>query len=167
MVFSQLIWTAVCLHIMSASSTRVDFACVTSPCPETDLLTSSIRLRGVSSSASQPTSRLLLLVQSGAAAMKGCAKMSRSLSSQRNFEDIRKEARELLHDLRRWDAAALRRHFSLDCEAGRFRASLADAQYIVAREYGYSSWRKLKQRLESNLQDMSTSVSTALRDKCR
>ncbi len=86
--------------------------------------------------------------------------MSRSLPSQRNLEDIRKEARELLHDLRRRDAAALRRHYSLDCEAGKFPARLADAQYIVAREYGYRSWQKLKLRLESNLQDISTSVST-------
>jgi hypothetical protein len=90
--------------------------------------------------------------------------MSRSLPSQRNFEDIRKEARGLLHDLRREDARALRRHYSLDC-AGKFPARLADAQYIVAREYGYSSWQKLKQRLEANLQDISTSVSTILAPK--
>ncbi len=88
--------------------------------------------------------------------------MSRSLPSQRNFEEIRKEARELLHDLRRRDASALTRHYSLDCEAGKFPARLADAQYIVAREYGYRSWQKLKQRLEANLQDISTSVSELL-----
>ena len=76
--------------------------------------------------------------------------MTRSLPSQRHFEDVRKEARELLHDLRRWDAAALRRHYSVDCEAGKFPARLVDAQYIVAREYGYRSWQKLKQRLETN-----------------
>ena len=92
--------------------------------------------------------------------------MPRSLPSQRNFEDIKKEARELLHELRRWDANALRRHASLDCEAGRFYARLADAQYIVAREYGYRSWQNLKQCLETNLQDISTSASTVLRDKC-
>jgi hypothetical protein len=86
--------------------------------------------------------------------------MSRSLPSQLHFEDIRKEARELLHGLRRWDAAAVRRHYSLDCEAGKFPARLADAQYIVAREYGYRSWQKLKERLEANRQDISTSVST-------
>ena len=76
--------------------------------------------------------------------------MARSLPSQRQFEDIRKEARELLHDLRRWDATAVRRHYTVDCEAGKFPARLADAQYIVAREYGYRSWQKLKQRLETN-----------------
>lgn len=79
--------------------------------------------------------------------------MSRSLPSQRNFEDIRKEARELLHGLRRWDAGALRRHHSLDGEAGESPARLADAQYVVAREYGYRSWRKLKQRLEADLEN--------------
>ena len=88
--------------------------------------------------------------------------MSRSLPCQRNLEDIRKEARELLYDLRRWDAAALSRHYSLDCEAGKFPARLADAQYIVAREYGYRSWQKLKQSLDLNLRDPSTSVSTIL-----
>ncbi len=93
--------------------------------------------------------------------------MSRSLPSQRNFEEIRKEARELLHDLRRQDAAALGRHHSLDCEAGKFPARLADAQYIVAREYGYRSWQKLKQRLEANLQGISTSDSTILAPKSR
>lgn len=93
--------------------------------------------------------------------------MPRSLPSQRNFEDIRKEARELLHGLRRWDAVALSRHYSLDCEAGRFNARLADAQYIVAREYGYGSWQKLKQRLETNLQDISTSASAVFNRWCQ
>jgi hypothetical protein len=123
-------------------------------CPETELLTSSIRLRENSSLASQPISRLFLLIQVGAWGRRRGAKMSRSLSPKRNFEDIRKEARELLRDLQRWDAAAIKRHYSLDCEAGRFRARLADAQYIVAREYGYGSWQKLKLRLEAKLQDI-------------
>lgn len=91
--------------------------------------------------------------------------MLRSLPSQRNLEDVRKEARELLYDLRRWDAAALKRHYSLDCEAGKFPARLADAQYIVAREYGYSSWQKLQRRLEGNLQDAPPNLSTILARK--
>jgi len=43
---------------------------------------------------------------------------------------------------------------------------LADAQYIVRREYDGRSWQHLKQRLEANLQDISTSASTPLRDEC-
>ena len=92
--------------------------------------------------------------------------MSRSLPSQRNLEDIKKEARELLHELRRWNATAVRRHSSVDCEAGRFHARLADAQYIVPREYGYRSWQNLKQRLGANLQDISISASAVFRDNC-
>jgi hypothetical protein len=80
--------------------------------------------------------------------------MSRTLPSQRNFEDIKKEARELLHDLRRWDAAALKRHYSLDCEAGRFQARLADAQYIIAQEYGFRSWQKMKKLMITEFQDV-------------
>ena len=82
-----------------------------------------------------------------------------------HFEDIRKEARELLHDLLRWDAAALKRHYSVDCEAGKSPARLADAQYIVAREYGYRSWQKLKQRVEAKRQDISSNVSPILGSK--
>jgi hypothetical protein len=80
--------------------------------------------------------------------------MSRTLPSQRNFGDIKKEARELLHDLRRWNAAALKRHYSLDCEAGRFQARLADAQYIIAQEYGFRSWQRMKNRLITEFQDV-------------
>ena len=135
---------------------------VESPCPETDLVTSSLRPHGISSLASQAICRS----RGRAGGDEWGARMSRSLPSQRNFEDVKREARELLHQLRRWDATALRRHASLDCEAGRFGARLADAQYIIAREYGYRSWQNLKQRLESNLQDISPSASTILRDQC-
>ena len=135
------------------------------PRSETDLLTSSIRSHGISSLASQSMSGYLPPVNGGAGATKWGVRMSRSLPSQRNFEDIKKEARELLHELRRWDATTLRRHASLDCEAGRFQARLADAQYIVAREYGYRSWQNLKQCVETNFQDRSTGASTVLHDK--
>ena len=79
--------------------------------------------------------------------------MFRTLPSQGHFEDIEKEARELLHDLRRWDAGALKRLYSLDSEAGRFQARLADAQYIIAQEYGFRSWQMMKRRLITELQN--------------
>jgi hypothetical protein len=79
--------------------------------------------------------------------------MSRTLPSQGNFEVIEKEARELLHNLRRWDAAALQRYYSLDSEAGRFQARLADAQYIIAQEYGFRSWQMMKKRLVTEFRD--------------
>ncbi len=73
--------------------------------------------------------------------------MCRELFSEANLQDIRKEARDLLSNLRRGDAAAIGRYHSLDPLAGTYLPSLSDAQYIIAREYGYASWRKLKERL--------------------
>ena len=75
------------------------------------------------------------------------AKMFRTLPSQRNLEAIKNEAKNLLFELSRWDAAAVERQRSLDSDSGRFRARLADVQYIIAREYGFRSWQKLSDDL--------------------
>jgi hypothetical protein len=74
--------------------------------------------------------------------------MSRALDSQANLENIKKEARDLLHALRQRDAAALRRFDSLDPLTDTLVPTLAEAQYVIAREYGYASWRKLQERLD-------------------
>ena len=73
--------------------------------------------------------------------------MHRALSFHANLENIKQEARDLLHALRRGDASALRRYHSFDPLAGMLVPSLGEAQYIVAREYGCGSWQKLKERL--------------------
>ena len=73
--------------------------------------------------------------------------MSRTLTSQRNLDDFRQQARNLLHDLREGQPEAVKLFYLLDSEAGKFQARLADAQYIIAREHGYKSWRDLKQGL--------------------
>ena len=73
--------------------------------------------------------------------------MARTLSSQGNLELFEKEARNLLHDLRRSDASAVRWYFSLDPLAGDFQPGLGDARYVVARQYGFRSWQELKQRV--------------------
>lgn len=75
--------------------------------------------------------------------------MCRSLPSQANLEQIRKEARNFLHDLLRQDPSAIRRLYSLDALAGTFEARLADAQYVIAREYGCKSWPELKKRVNA------------------
>ena len=74
--------------------------------------------------------------------------MSRALPSYANLENIRKEARHLLHALRRHDATVLRRYHSLDSLNSSSAPSLAEAQYVIAREYGYTSWRKLQEGLD-------------------
>lgn len=59
--------------------------------------------------------------------------MSRNLPPHPNLEHLKKQAKDLLHDLKRRDSAL----------------KLADAQHRLAREYGFASWPKLKAYVES------------------
>jgi hypothetical protein len=59
--------------------------------------------------------------------------MSRHLPPHPSLEFLKKEAKTLLQDLQRRDAAA----------------RLADAQHQLAREYGFASWPKLKAFVET------------------
>ncbi|HEY6334151.1 MAG TPA: ankyrin repeat domain-containing protein, partial [Blastocatellia bacterium] len=75
--------------------------------------------------------------------------MSRKLPANPNLEYLRKQAKELLSDAHDGNSGA----------AGRFRAvvqfsraaslKLSDAQHIIAREYGFASWPRLKEHVES------------------
>jgi hypothetical protein len=77
--------------------------------------------------------------------------MDRSLLLH-DFEAMQKEARKLLHALHRKDATATERYRPFDLLDRNARATLADAQYIVARRYGFRSWATLKERLVVRLQ---------------
>jgi len=59
--------------------------------------------------------------------------MSRNLPPHPNLEHLKKQAKDLLHDLKQRDPAL----------------KLADAQHAIAREYGFASWPKLKAYVES------------------
>ncbi len=68
-----------------------------------------------------------------------------------NLEQQKKQARELLREIRSGNAAALsrlRRHHArwatLDEASVRQLVSLHDAQFVLAREQGFASWPKLK-----------------------
>jgi hypothetical protein len=78
------------------------------------------------------------------------AKMCTDLSSP-NLDDIKKEARDLLHALQRGDAAALSRYYSINFLSfnSLSQPRLVDAQYIIAREHGYSSWLELTEHIET------------------
>jgi hypothetical protein len=73
--------------------------------------------------------------------------MHHSLHPRANFEALQKEARKLLHDLKREDVTAAQRYRPLELLDGASSAGLADAQYLIARRYGFRSWKKLKQCL--------------------
>ena len=75
--------------------------------------------------------------------------MTRILNPRRNLFALEREARELLHDLRRMDPKAIQRYSSLDPLEWNSQPGLADTRYVVAREYGFKSWQELKQRVFS------------------
>lgn len=70
--------------------------------------------------------------------------MSRQLPSHPNLEHLRKQAKDLLHELQQQDPAL----------------KLSDAQHAIAREYGFASWPKLKVHVESlTIDSRSAAVS--------
>jgi ankyrin repeat protein len=73
------------------------------------------------------------------------------LPARPSLEQLRKQAKELLRAYRASDPAAtarLRAHKSnLTGPTGGQSAALADAQFVLAREYGFESWPKLKRHV--------------------
>ena len=76
---------------------------------------------------------------------------SQKLPERPNLEQLKKQAKNLLHAAQRGDAAALERIRSLPAfAAGADPAALAlhDAQSAIAREYGFASWKELRDQVE-------------------
>lgn len=69
---------------------------------------------------------------------------SSRLPANPSFEQLQKLAKELLKQYRAGDSAAMQRL------AGQGESpTLADAQFVIAREHGFESWAKLKRHIES------------------
>ena len=68
----------------------------------------------------------------------------RSLSLRLNLNDIEEQVRHMLDQVRRGDAIAFARWYSLDREARTRQPRKADIQYVIARERGFKSWQSLK-----------------------
>lgn len=64
-----------------------------------------------------------------------------------NLKEIEEQVRHALPQVRRSDAVAVARSYSLDSEARTHQPRKADIQYIIAREHGFKSWQSLKDRL--------------------
>ena len=65
------------------------------------------------------------------------------------LDHVRKEARDLLRGLQRRDPEALRRCHAIEPLTDLSNANLFYARFIIAREHGFSSWRKLKEHIEN------------------
>ncbi|MEP7190079.1 MAG: ankyrin repeat domain-containing protein, partial [Roseiflexaceae bacterium] len=73
--------------------------------------------------------------------------MSRALPPNPSLEQLKHQAKDLLRASRDLDLQALLRieHY-LPNRSGA--ATLADTQLVIAREYGFASWPKLKRHIE-------------------
>ena len=65
------------------------------------------------------------------------------------LEHMKKEARDLLHRLQRREPSALRRCHAVDPLNDLSNPALDHARFIIAREHGFSSWRKLKEHIDA------------------
>lgn len=78
--------------------------------------------------------------------------MSKSLPARPCLEHLKHQAKDLLKSLKSGDAIARRRleeHHPRPSQAADAACSLSDAQLVIAREYGFLTWAKLKQHVES------------------
>ncbi len=82
---------------------------------------------------------------------------------RQDLQAIQKEARGLFRALQRNDFAATRLYRHSDVVEGNFHARLADAQYIVARRYGFKSWANLKDSLSPRRTDIPAKFTTTAR----
>ena len=69
--------------------------------------------------------------------------MSRQLPARPNLEHLKKQAKALLHELLQQNPSA----------------QLSDAQHLVAREYGFASWPRLKAHIELQARTQAAEVS--------
>ncbi len=73
---------------------------------------------------------------------------SRSLPDEPNFAQLRKQAKELLKSYRAGAAAAVAEVERFEQKPDPSAFVLADAQRVLARAYGFSSWTALKQHVD-------------------
>ena len=88
----------------------------------------------------------------------------RHLPERPDLEQLKRQAKDLVRAARDHDPAALSRFRSLPAYAkasddalARAELALHDAQSVIAREYGFDSWNRLRERVE----ELSLDVSAA------
>jgi ankyrin repeat protein len=82
--------------------------------------------------------------------------MPRELPARPNLEQLKKQAKSLLHAAQACDGDALRRFAALPALSGKSineidaaNLALHDAQSVIAREYGFPSWPALREEVEA------------------
>ena len=96
------------------------------------------------------------------------SKPTRSLPTRPSLEQLRKQAKELLRKFRAGDEAAGQRFSAVNPRFLINETSLADAQFVLANEYGFESWAKLVHHIETirpvgvrEYEDLAEKIATA------
>jgi len=83
---------------------------------------------------------------------------TKDLPANPNLEYLRKQAKALLHSFKQQEPQAVARFSALKLKAA---PKLSDAQHLVAREYGFESWAKLKKHIDAAAAAMKEAVALA------
>src|SRR6476620_9130382 len=96
--------------------------------------------------------------------------MKSQLPERANLEQLKKQAKSLLHAARAKDPSALQRFQALPAltrkaipELGAMDLALHDAQSVIAREYGFKSWNELREHVEERSLSFSAAVDEFVR----
>src|SRR5262245_18033605 len=95
---------------------------------------------------------------------------SQQLPERANLEQLKKQAKSLLHEARAKNPTALRRFQALPAlarksvaEFGAMSLALHDAQSVIAREYGFKSWNELREHVEERSLSFAAAVDEFVR----
>src|SRR4051812_47141726 len=94
---------------------------------------------------------------------------SQELPERPNLEQLKKQAKTLLHAAQSKDSAALARFQVLPAFKNRSTASTAfvpalhDAQSVIAREHGFPSWNALREHVEERTFTFAAAVDEFVR----
>lgn len=95
---------------------------------------------------------------------------SQQLPERPNLEQLKKQAKSLLHSAQAKEPAALRRFQALPAvalqsaaETGGFPLALHDAQSVIAREHGFASWNALREHVEERTLTFAAAVDEFVR----
>ena len=95
---------------------------------------------------------------------------SQQLPERANLEQLKKQAKSLLHAAQAKDSAALERFQALPAlarmsvaELGAKSLALHDAQSVIAREYGFKSWNELREHVEEQSFSFAAAVEEFVR----
>jgi ankyrin repeat protein len=88
----------------------------------------------------------------------------RELPPRPNLEHLKKQARLLLRGCLQAETAAIDRFRHVDVTYSAATPKLADAQHVIAREYAFANWAKLKAHVESLSDDPVEALTAAVKE---